>query len=201
MSSLALPLREISHLLPNCTTRSWTHRTHYSLIITLKTLHRCALNPPQLILLSPYTMIPAQIFQLSTRLGGGRRGTWGGKKSRKKKMGDKRTSGGPLCGNELSLAGRLEALLWFFCLWLTTPPFTAFHLLRGSHTSADMAQAEGSYSGDLQKGLMRPECVKGFYRAGVVMNVCTFNVACRYTVCAVSLCLRYVGCVFWLLST
>lgn len=57
-SSLALPSREISHLLSNCTTRSWTHQTHYSLIITLKSLHRCALYPPQLILPSLYTFAP-----------------------------------------------------------------------------------------------------------------------------------------------
>lgn len=55
VSSLALPSREIFHLLPNCTTRSWTHQTRYSLIITLKTLHHCALYSPQWIL---YTRAP-----------------------------------------------------------------------------------------------------------------------------------------------
>lgn len=55
VSSLALPSREIFHLLPNCTTRSWIHQTRYSLIITLKTLHHCALYSPQWIL---YTRAP-----------------------------------------------------------------------------------------------------------------------------------------------
>lgn len=57
-------------------------------------------------------MIPAQIFQLSAKLVGGGRGTLG--------------------------AGRREALLRSLWLHLMSPPFTASHLLSGSHTNTVM---------------------------------------------------------------
>lgn len=59
-------------------------------------------------------------------------------------MGDRRISGGPQFGNELTQTGRRGALLEHFCLM--TPPFTAFHLVHGSHTNTDTAHCEGSHS-------------------------------------------------------
>lgn len=122
---LALPSREISHLLSNCTTRSWTRQTHYSLIITLKSLHRCALYPPQLILPSLYTSAPCDpCTDLSALCQASRRGEGCfGKAKRKKKKGG---------------AGRREALLRSLWLHLMSPPFIASRRPSGSHTNTVM---------------------------------------------------------------
>lgn len=99
-------------------------------------------------------MIPAQIFQLSAKLVGGGRGTLG--------------------------AGRREALLRSLWLHLMSPPFTASHLLSGSHTNTVMRDQLS----DLEKGLMTFECERGS-----ILNVSTCDLACATSQC--------VGGVFW----
>ncbi len=165
MSSLALPRREISHFLPNCTTRTWTLQTHYFFIITLETLHLCALHSPQLILLSLCTCAPCDprtdlLALCQAIVSGG--GVFGEGKSEKGMMGGRRSSGGPCYGNELTQAGRREAFIRSLCLRLMTPWLRAFCLLHGSRTNTDSAHTYGSHLGNLHKGLMTFECMTGF---------------------------------------